>query len=437
MSEPLIRPLRLLWFIDLDHRTGIRHGGALRWFNLSRELTAGGHSVQFAVAHRQEDDAAARRSYLQSLERQRVMSGYIELEYDYPRGRGRLAHLLTHPGFANRVLRAFQDPVSRRVDGILAEERVDVCILSDRRLLFLAPGLHRARPLIIDWGDSFVLYHWREALLQFRRRRLRHLLASLRALAPAVAQEACYGGHAAAHTLVSPIDKRCLDRINRVPGRNHVILNGVRPATPGGPPPPPKQPGRLIFTGSMSFAPNYEGALWFIDYVLPLIRRARPEVVLVVAGQDPVPPLRARATSYVQVPGLVADMAAEIATSQLYVAPLISGSGFKNKVVEAISNGTFVVGTPTAVEFLPESVRSQLLVAESPSDMARAVLAFLDDPARFEIALPGLVKIMADEFSWARRAGELLALARELHRRPVEGATPPDPASGTGPARRS
>jgi len=414
MTDPVARPLRLLWLIDLDHRTGIRHGGALRWFNLARELTARGHSIYFGVSQRPEDEVAARRDYLESLERERVMTDYIELEYDYPRWLGRLAHLVTHPRLANYLLRRFQAPIWGRVRETLVSRGIDVCIVSDRRLLFLAPRLHLTLPLIVDWGDSFVLYHWRQALLHLKRRAFKGVLSSVRALVPAYVQEAYYGHHAAAHTLVSPVDKRCLDRVNRVPRKNHVILNGVRPGPPDGPGQPTKRPGRLIFTGSMSFAPNYEGALWFIDHVLPLIRRARPDVVLVIAGQDPVPQLLSRATDSVQVLGYVVDMQAEIAASQLYVAPLISGSGFKNKVVEAITSGTFVVGTPTAVEFLPESIKGQLLVAQSAEDMARAVVAFLHDPARFELTLPGLAKILTEEFSWARRADELLALARQL-----------------------
>ena len=35
-----VRPSRTLWFIDLDHESGMRHGGNLRWFNLSRQLVA-------------------------------------------------------------------------------------------------------------------------------------------------------------------------------------------------------------------------------------------------------------------------------------------------------------------------------------------------------------------------------------------------------------
>ena len=47
MTNP--RPLTLLWLIGLDHASGMRHGGNLRWFNLSRELLARGHTVYFGI----------------------------------------------------------------------------------------------------------------------------------------------------------------------------------------------------------------------------------------------------------------------------------------------------------------------------------------------------------------------------------------------------
>ena len=165
----------------------------------------------------------------------------------------------------------------------------------------------------------------------------------------------------------------------------------------------------MIFTGNMNFPPNHEAAIWFINDVLPLIHQRRPDVTFVVAGRNPLPELLARSGPAVRILGDVPDLLTEIAGSALYVAPLVSGGGFKNKVIEAISSGTFVVSTSRGVEFLEKAVREELLVADSATAFSRAVLRFLDDPQSFSGRLPSLQARVLKEYTWANRAEELLA----------------------------
>ena len=174
-----------------------------------------------------------------------------------------------------------------------------------------------------------------------------------------------------------------------------------------------KTPGRLIFSGSMSFPPNHQAALWFIQRVMPTLEQARSEVQFVVAGQEPGNELCAAARRNVIVTGLVPDLGLEIAKSDLYVAPLISGSGFKNKIVEALANGTFVAATSIAVESLGERLQQLLLVADSADDLARKILQYLDDRERFHERLLEARQIVKTEFAWEHRADELADFCRE------------------------
>src|SRR5205807_1045507 len=118
----------------------------------------------------------------------------------------------------------------------------------------------------------------------------------------------------------------------------------------------------------MDFPPNYESAIWFIDHVFPLLRDHR-DAHLVIAGANPVKELSARAGERVEVTGYREELRQEIARSELYVAPLICGGGFKNKVLEAIASGTYLVGTSMAVEFLGGNAKKLFLVADTPRQM--------------------------------------------------------------------
>lgn len=408
--------LRFLWLIELDHRSRMRHGGNLRWFNLSRELLRRGHQVYFAINRHPPDELAGRRRYLEELRQERMISGFVELDYAVPSALGRAVNVLTHPGVVQRCLRRRRTPVVEALRSFLREHEIDVCLVSDRALLFVVPPLMRELPVVIDWVDSFVLHGVRSPFLRNPRRPLA-LLRTVRDLVAHIAQERYYTRRSSRSLVVSPVDKRCLDAIAGVPAKTRVLLNGVDvPAAPTG---VPKEPGRLIFTGNMNFPPNYEAAIWFIDKVLPLISRRRPDVRFIVAGRNPTPELLGRAGERVSVLGAVEDMSMEIARSALYVAPLVSGGGFKNKVLEAIASGTYLTATAMAVEFLPAAIREKLLLAETTEDLAGHVLRVLDDPARYDALLPTLQQMLRDEFTWSGRAGELLDIVSGLATRRV------------------
>jgi glycosyltransferase involved in cell wall biosynthesis len=184
-----------------------------------------------------------------------------------------------------------------------------------------------------------------------------------------------------------------------------IILNGV--SFPAAPAVCDRVPGRMVFTGWMNFPPNYEAALWFLDHVFPFILKVRPTAQFVVAGADPVPALKARVNHNVQVTGAVPDISLEIARSQIYVAPLISGGGFKNKALEAIVAGTYVVGTTYAAEFLPTDLRECVTVADGASNLAHAIPSALADPEALRPSVEKAQVILRNNYSWEARTEDL------------------------------
>ena len=238
----------------------------------------------------------------------------------------------------------------------------DLIVLQQRMYLFAIDELKKRVSVVIDWCDSFALAWWRSIKLMIRQGDLKNLGNAIRHLITSAADESYYPGKVNANLVVSQIDKRTIDHLSRAPEFIHLIPIGV--SFPASPPRCDRVPDRMIFTGWMDFPPNYEAALWFLDRVFPLILKVKPTAQFIIAGANPVPALTARINHSVQVTGAVPNLSLEIARSQIYVAPLVSGSGFKTKVIEAIAAGTYVVGTSYAAEFLTPELRECVTVAE-------------------------------------------------------------------------
>ncbi len=401
--------LKILWLIDLDYKAGFYHGGNLRYFNFSRELISKGHEVYFIFNENDPDNIEEKKKFLQILIEKKAVTDYFEIDYKHPRPLKDIICL--HPIIANRLQQKKQKSMKDIIIKIIKNKKIDIFILSDRPFMFILPDIQGLSKIIIDWADSMTLYHLREIIANVKRYKLITMIESLFSLINSFVQERYYGTLCNINLVVSPVDKKYLDYINREPQKNKVLYNGaemnlsINGIT--------KIKNRIIFTGNMSFPPNKDAAIWFIDNVLPLIRRKKSDIKLVIAGRNPSNELLSRGNNYIEITGYVEDITQEIAKSELYVAPLISGGGFKNKVVEAISSGTFVVSTGIASEFLSSNIQEHLMIANRPKEFANAVLYCLNNPEEISKKLNLLQKLIDVEFKWGRRTDELINLAYE------------------------
>jgi len=403
--------LKFLWIIDFEYEGRLHHGAYIRYFNLATELIAQDHTVTFAVNFLDLDRGPSIQ-YFRQLKAKGVFTDFIEANFEAPLWRIRLAARLVYPGLANRVLRSAHRICAARIDAIAREHGSSVIFISSVRQLFLPQESQSGCAFIYDMCDCRTLQARRQ--MSVLRKKL-DLIGVARALKPAVfayAWDHYYGRKPVMKILVSPVDKEAIDEISGNPDTSAVVLNGVRDGAPRGQ--YPKSPGRIIFTGNMDFPPNYEAALWFLDFVFPLVLSQRPDVCFVIAGANPVPALLERASKNVVITGYVEDLNREIACSEIFVAPLVSGGGFKNKVVEAIVNRTSVVATSIAVEFFNRRIRSLLTVADSPAEMAQAIMAVWRDPLEADARAGMLHDLVTAQFGWAGRAAEIVKLARKV-----------------------
>lgn len=174
------------------------------------------------------------------------------------------------------------------------------------------------------------------------------------------------------------------------------------------------QPGRVVFTGNLSWPPNIDAACRFARAILPRIRAWWPRAEFVVAGADPAPVVRALGTlPGVRVTGTVPDLRPSLWGAAVAVSPLRAGFGMKNKILEAMALGTPLVASPRSLTGLRDVVPGQhVLLAETDAEFAEAVLALLQDRARADILARQARALVERAYGWpvvARRYEALLS----------------------------
>lgn len=357
----------------------VRNGYSLRVFNLLREL-----APHWSITLLAPDDGG------------RLAPGIADHVPLALQGHG-----LTYPWrFDNR-------PLGAAIDRLVRERR------PDRALVW--PGAEAAwfghpdrPPSVMDMIDCNPLEFWRGALAGPRLRDRWHNLSQLgvaaryaRRTVRSFSATTCVGEHDAAW-------------MTRIGGRGtvHVVPNGVAL--------PPEAElvdeaalPTLSFTGTLDYPPNIDAVRYAAIEIWPRIRRAVPGARFVIAGRNPVPELLALdGRDGIGIAADVPDMAPVLGRSWASIAPMRTGVGIKNKVLEAWACARPVVLTPLATNGLVLPPGHDALVRTGADALADAVIGlFGDTEGRRRLGLSAR-ETVEQHLTWAAAAARLDGLLR-------------------------
>jgi glycosyltransferase involved in cell wall biosynthesis len=134
----------------------------------------------------------------------------------------------------------------------------------------------------------------------------------------------------------------------------------------------------VIFTGNMNYKPNVDAVLWFYLNCWDRLKHELPECRLVIAGANPASSILAlRSDKAVTVTGRVPSIATLLNAARVSIAPMQSGSGMQNKILEAMACGVPVVATMLGLGDIKAQVGSDLLLADTAESFVDGVLSLL------------------------------------------------------------
>ena len=193
-----------------------------------------------------------------------------------------------------------------------------------------------------------------------------------------------------------------------------VVPNAVR--LPLAEPGPRPAAWRLLFVGSLGYAPNADAVDVFCHHVLPRLQAAVQHAVEVeIVGTRPRPDIARLA----ELPGVrvVADapsVAPHYARCRLVVAPIRAGGSTRIKILEAFAHRRPVVSTPLGAEGLGALDGVHLLLADEPADFAESCLRLLRDDALAERLVASSADLVATRFAPPVMVNRIGDLCREI-----------------------
>lgn len=140
-----------------------------------------------------------------------------------------------------------------------------------------------------------------------------------------------------------------------------------------------EEPYSLFHIGSMDWMPNLEAVNWFLEEVWDKIHAEIPQARLYLAGRKMPESLMNAGYPNVSIVGEVPDAMYFIESKKINIVPLLSGSGIRVKIIEAMSVGKTVISTSIGAEGIDYTNGKDILIADTPDEFVKQIKRCLDD----------------------------------------------------------
>lgn len=121
----------------------------------------------------------------------------------------------------------------------------------------------------------------------------------------------------------------------------------------------------LLFVGTMTWAPNNEGIIWFLQNVMPLCNNEE-KYELYIIGKNPSEKVKSLCNDFrnVHLMGYVESVDEYYEKCDALVVPLFIGGGQRVKIIEAFGRGIAVISTTIGAEGLKYCDGETIMIAD-------------------------------------------------------------------------
>ncbi len=125
----------------------------------------------------------------------------------------------------------------------------------------------------------------------------------------------------------------------------------------------------LLFAGTLQYEPNEQAIESILLHLIPLLQNKKFAFRLFICGALPENKL----TQLNSIPGVIAEgfvdsLQEYMASADVFINPVVSGSGIQTKNIEAIANGCNIVSTAFADNGLPAYLLGKKVFVSADND---------------------------------------------------------------------
>lgn len=161
------------------------------------------------------------------------------------------------------------------------------------------------------------------------------------------------------------------------------------------------------FVGNMGYQPNVDAVQYLVERILP---KMSDDVTVLIAGARPSKSVLSLASDRVEISGWMEDIRMAYKQIKVLVAPIFSGAGQQNKILEAMSMEVPCVTTPQVHASIHAVEGTEINIADHPEGFAEILKNLLNnDQKRDDLAKAGRI-FAVQNYNWNQQNNKLISL---------------------------
>jgi glycosyltransferase involved in cell wall biosynthesis len=170
---------------------------------------------------------------------------------------------------------------------------------------------------------------------------------------------------------------------------------------------------KIGFSGIMNYYPNQEAVVSFLEDVYPELLKEYPSIEYWIIGRNPTKEIINIANNFddnVIVTGFVNDIKEYLSKLDIYVSPLNSGGGIKNKILEAMALGLPIIASETSMAGI--AYTDEVLIYTDKNDLIKKIKYLICNPKiRTQLSQKGK-QLVLEKYSWKKQADRYFNLLK-------------------------
>lgn len=171
---------------------------------------------------------------------------------------------------------------------------------------------------------------------------------------------------------------------------------------------------KLVFLGDMSTPPNNDAVKYFIEEIYPKILKEK-HIPLFIVGRNPSEYVKSLDENRnITVTGPVDDVRSYLARGSIFITPMISGTGIKNKILEAMSMQLPVVSTSIGISGICAEDNVNFMLADDEEAFKGKIIQLaMDNDLREDIG-NNARSFVKRNYSWEKSMKEMEEILEKL-----------------------
>jgi len=172
----------------------------------------------------------------------------------------------------------------------------------------------------------------------------------------------------------------------------------------------------IIFRGIMNFQPNVDAAVYFAKHIFPLVVKEIHNVKYYIVGKNPTGEIKklGKINQLIIIDDSSEDLRPFMAKSTVNICPMLSGSGLKIKILEAMAMAKPTVATSIAIEGIPDVIDGEnILIADTPEEFAEKVILLIKDESLRKKIGENAREFVMKNYTWQKSAEKFENIYKE------------------------